>query len=182
MEKLFELAKRVQSLFKDFYLAGGTAIMFKYNHRQSKDLDFFKEKSFSFNRLSLKVREFFNVQAEERFTDNIDFYIENVRVSFVFFPFSNILPTENFKGIKKASDYDIFLNKIYSAGSRIEPKDPFDAAFLYKVYNWNKNKIEKDFTLKFPNQSYKIYLGSLLSFEDYGELPAWVKETLLKLL
>lgn len=182
MEKLLELANKIQSTFKDFYLAGGTAIMFKYGHRESIDLDFFKEKTFSFNRLALKIREIFNVQSEERFPDNIDFYIEGIRVSFVFFPFRNVLPVEKAKGIKKASDYDIFLNKIYSAGRRVDPKDPYDAAFLYKIYQWDKNKVEEDFKLKFPEQSYKIYLGALLSFEDYGELPTWVKETLLKLL
>ncbi|GLI52883.1 nucleotidyl transferase AbiEii/AbiGii toxin family protein [Thermodesulfovibrio yellowstonii] len=182
MEKLLELAKKIQSLLRDFYLAGGTAIMFKYNHRESIDLDFFKETPFSFNRLSIKIRKSFNVQSEERFVDNIDFYIEDVKVSFVFFPFKNLLPIEKFKEIKKASDYDIFLNKIYSAGRRVDPKDPFDAAFLYNIYQWDKVKVEEDFTVKFPNQSYKIYLGALLNFEDYGQLPQWVKETLLKLL
>lgn len=182
MEKLLELAKKIQSLFTDFYLAGGTAIMFKYAHRESFDLDFFRQKPFSFNKLSYKMRKHFEPQAEEKFSDNIDFYIENIRVSFVFFPFKNILPLERFKGVKKASDYDIFLNKIYSAGRRVDPKDPFDAAFLYKIYQWDRAKVEADFKLKFPEQSYKIYLGALLSFEDYGEIPQWVKETLLKLL
>jgi len=41
MERLFELALKVQKIFIDFYLAGGTAIMFKHNHRKSIDLDFF---------------------------------------------------------------------------------------------------------------------------------------------
>lgn len=182
MEKLIELAREIQSFFKNFYLAGGTAIMFKYAHRESVDLDFFSEKAFSFNKLAHKMREHFNVQAEERFSDNIDFYIDDIKVSFLFFPFKNILSLEKIRGIKKASDYDIFLNKIYSAGRRIEPKDPFDAAFLYRIYQWDKAKVERDFTLKFPDQSYKLYLGALLNFEDYGEIPDWVKETLLKLL
>lgn len=149
MEKLIDLAKRIQSIFKGFYLAGGTAIMFKYNHRESIDLDFFKEKAFSFNKLSHKIRKLFNIQAEERFNDNLDFYIENIRVSFVFFPFKNILSLEKFKEIKKASDYDIFLNKIYSVGKRVDPKDPFDAAFLYKIYQWDKAKIEKNYIIEF---------------------------------
>lgn len=182
MEKLFELAKKIQNLFRDFYLAGGTALMFKFAHRESIDLDFFREKAFSFNRVSFKMRKFFNINAEERFSDNIDFYIENIRVSFVFLPFKNVLPLEKLAGIKKASDYDIFLNKIYSAGRRIDPKDPFDAAFLLKKYQWDKDKIATDFEKKFPVQSYKLYLGALLSFEDYGELPEWIKDTLLKLL
>lgn len=69
------------------------------------------EKSFSFEKMSIKVRKNFNVQKLEKL-----------------------------KGIKKASDYDIFLNKIYSAGRRIDSKDPFDAAFLYKTYKWNKKE------------------------------------------
>lgn len=182
MERLFELALKVQGVFKDFYLAGGTAIMFKHNHRKSIDLDFFKEKPFSFLRLSSKIKKFFHIQREEKGEDNIDFYIDKIKVSFVYFPFKNIKPLEKIGGLKKAHDYDIFLNKIYVAGRRIDPKDPYDAAYLYKTYRWNKNQIETDFEKKFPLQSYKIYLGALLSFEDYPELPEWVKETLEELV
>jgi len=39
-----------------------------------------------------------------------------------------------------------------------------------------------NFEKKFPAQSYKIYLGDLLSFEDYPELPEWVKKTLEELV
>ncbi|MDI6713556.1 MAG: hypothetical protein QMD43_00835 [Thermodesulfovibrio sp.] len=39
-----------------------------------------------------------------------------------------------------------------------------------------------DFEKKFPTQSYKIYLGNLLNFEDYPELPMWVKEILGELV
>lgn len=38
-----------------------------------------------------------------------------------------------------------------------------------------------DFEKNFPDQSYKLYLGALLSFEDYGELPEYIKDTFLKL-
>ncbi len=182
VEKLYQLAIEVEKNFRNFYLAGGTAIMLKYNHRKSVDLDFFNEKSFSFSKLSSKIRDVFAIQKEERGEDNIDFYTEDVRLSFIFFPFKNIDPLENFKGLKKASDYDIFLNKIYTAGRRIEPKDPFDAGFLYKKHRWKKEKVESDFEKKFPDQSFKIYLGALLSFEDYPDLPEWVKEELMRLI
>lgn len=182
MERLYNLALAIQKSFRNFYLAGGTALMFKFNHRVSIDLDFFSESPFSFRRLSAKLRQNFNVYREEVGVDNVDFFIENVKVSFVFFPFKNIKPLEEFKNIKKADDYDIFLNKIYVAGRRIDPKDPFDAGFLYKKYKWAKEKIKADFEKKFPDQSYEIYLGALLTFEDYTELPEWVKMELKKLL
>jgi len=182
MEKLIKLGSQIQKVFRNFYLAGGTAIMLKFNHRQSRNLDFFSEKTFSFLRISQKIRRFFGVQKEERGEDNIDFYIEGIRVSFVFFPFRNIEKLEEIKGIKKASDYDIFLNKIYVAGRRIDPKDPYDVAFLYKTYKWDRMRIKKDFEKKFPDQSYEIYLGALLNFEDYPKLPMWVKKELKGIL
>jgi hypothetical protein len=182
MEKLFKLALKIQGIYKDFYLAGGTAIMFKHNHRESIDLDFFKDRPFSFSRLSLGIRKFFMVQREERGEDNIDFYIDDIRVSFVLFPYKNIKPLDNFRGLKKADDYDLFLNKVYASGRRIDPKDPIDAAFLYRTYKWDKEEIREDFERKFPLQSYKIFLGALLSFEDYPPLPVWVKKTLMGLI
>lgn len=115
--------------------------MLKYKHRISVDLDFFNQKAFSYARLSTKIRKLFQVENEERLGDNIDFFIQGRKVSFVFYPFKNIFPPENFKGITIISDYDTFLNKIYVAGKRVDPKDPFNAAFLYKMYKWVKTTL-----------------------------------------
>ncbi len=169
-EKMKRLAKEIQKNFKNFYLAGGTAVMLRHKHRISEDMDFFSFRAFSFLRLAVKMRKIFKVEKEERFEDNIDFIIEGLRISFVFFPFQNIRPLENFEGIKIASDYDIFLNKIYSAGRRIESKDVIDFAFLYRKYQWGIDSVKKDFEQKFPHQSFEIYLGAILSIKDYPDL------------
>lgn len=179
---LLKLALRTQSLFKDHYLAGGTAIMFKYDHRTSIDLDFFRRRPFSYNKVAVTMRKNFKVTTEERMNDNIDFIVEGKRVSFVFFPFRNIHPLQEIKGLKAAGDYDIFLNKIYSAGRRVTPKDPYDAAYLYNLHRWPKRTIKKDFERKFPDQSYEIYLGALLSFGDYPGVDAKTRRILSKLL
>ncbi|MCF8232370.1 MAG: nucleotidyl transferase AbiEii/AbiGii toxin family protein [Bacteroidales bacterium] len=50
-DKLFPVAQMISKITNQFYLAGGTAIMLKYDHRESYDLDFFYGKSFSFKRL-----------------------------------------------------------------------------------------------------------------------------------
>lgn len=176
VEKMMFLARNIQKNFRNFYLGGGTALMFKHQHRISEDLDFLSEKLFSFTILSSKVRKIFKVQREERFTDNMDFIIEDIKVSFIFFPFKNIKPLENFEGIKIASDYDIFLNKIYSAGRRIESKDVIDFAFLYNKYRWDKERVKKDFEKKFPDQSFEIYLGAVLAIEDYPEIDERTKK------
>ena len=170
IEEMKRIAKDVQKNFRMFYLAGGTVLMFKYNHRISEDLDFLSEKEFSFLKLSSKLKKILKVEKEEKFTDNIDFFIEGIKTSFIFFPFKNIKPLEDYYGIKIASDYDIFLNKIYSAGRRIETKDVIDFAFLYERHKWGREKVKKDFEVKFQGQSFEIYLGAVLSIEDYPDL------------
>lgn len=181
MEAMIERALEVQENFPGFTLAGGTSIMFKYEHRKSIDLDFFKQQSFSFNRLEDKMNKTFEVQRAERLDDNIDFMVNETKISFVFFPFSPIKSRQRVKGVKMYSDYDLLLNKIYAAGRRVDEKDPFDVATLLTQHKWSNEEIQRDFERKFPHQSYAIYLGALLSFEDYPGLGNWVKETLIKL-
>lgn len=180
IKKMFFMAQKIQNKFPKFYLAGGTALMFKYQHRIRYDLDFFNEKPFSFNNLSYKIRKFLTIENEEKGGDNIDFFIDNIKISFVFFPFKNINKIEKYQEIKISSDYDIFLNKIYVAGRRIDIKDPFDIAFLFDKYKWNKIKIKKDFETKFLNQSFELYTGDVLNFTDYAGLDKKTKEILSK--
>lgn len=117
-KSLFKLAKEINKLFPSFYLAGGTALMFRHKHRISVDLDFFSQKPFSYARLSTKIRK-------------------------------------------------NFIN---------------DAAFLYKKYHWNKKQIKNDFEKKFPNQSFELFLGALINFNDYPKLNKWIKKELIKLI
>lgn len=105
--------------------------MFKYRHRKNGSLDFFRYREFSKRKLTVKVRRMFPVEDVEEGIDDINFIINGIKVSFVYFPFKNIKRTEKIDGIKVAHDYDILLNKIYAAGRRIDPKDPYDFAFLF---------------------------------------------------
>lgn len=182
MEQLLSLAQKVSARFPSFYLAGGTALMFKYEHRQSIDLDFFKKASFSFRYLSKKAREGFTVDQESEGDDNLDLFIEGTKVSFVFFPFDHVEDPDTWKGISIASDRDIFLNKVYAGGRRIDWKDPYDAAFLFERNDWEMTDLKRDFQAKFPDQSFEIHLGALASFEDYPELPDWVRHRIRDLL
>jgi hypothetical protein len=166
------LAREVGESFGQFYLAGGTAIMFKYRHRLSTDLTFFKYREFSKRKLLVKINKIFPVEHIEEGADDVNFVINGIKISFAYFPFKNIKRTETLDGIRVASDYDLLLNKIYVAGRRIDPKDPYDFAFLY--YNgkvpkdWNT--IKSDFERKFPSQSFELYMGALLNLEDYPGL------------
>jgi len=123
------------------------------------------------------------VEDVEEGIDDINFIVDGIKVSFVYFPFKNIKRMENLDGIRIAHDYDLLLNKVYVAGRRIDPKDPYDFVYLYdhgKVpRNWNA--IKSDFERKFPNRSFEVFMGALLNVEDYPKLPKDVRERLRRI-
>lgn len=180
--KLARLGARIQRAFPRFYLAGGTAIMLRHRHRASFDLDFFSRRSFSFRAVSAKLRKNFSVEHEETHVDNIDFFVEEVKVSFVFFPFDNRKPIDNYRGLRLASDFDLCLNKLYAAGRRIEPKDIRDIAHLIRHHRWSVKTLRDAFEVKFPDQTFEIYLGAVMHFEEYGKVRAADKKILQRLL
>ena len=70
------IAQLVTSHFKDYYLTGGTALAFYYDHRFSEDLDFFTQKYSDsvpkqiMNFISQKTGFSYKLDAEQ---GNIDF-------------------------------------------------------------------------------------------------------------
>ncbi len=168
--KLFKLAKEIEDILpKHFYLAGGTAIMFKYDHRNSIDLDFFTE-TFSFEYYIKKFKQHFKYRLKEihidRSSDNIDFIIDGVKVSLVKFYFKNINNTQKINKLKIASDEDLLLNKLYVITRRAEAKDIFDIYFLLKEKNYSINQIKNLFEKKF-NISFDESIKYLIRFKDY---------------
>ncbi len=155
--------------------------MFRHRHRVSTDLDFFRETPFSFTRLAHRLRRDMPVEGERQQADALDVWIEGVRVSFVFFPFRNIDPLVKEEGIPMASDYDIYLNKIYAAGRRVEPKDPWDFVMLTETYRWPWDQVRKDFETKFPDQPFDLYIGAILNLPDYPDLPPRIQEKLVRI-
>ncbi len=169
--KLYKLAMEVSNILPNkFYLAGGTAIMFKYNHRKSVDLDFFAD-DFSFEYYIKKFKLYFKKRMKEtqlnRGSDNIDFIIDGVKVSLVKFYFKNIKKKQKIDKITSASDEDLILNKFYVISRRAEAKDIFDIYFLLKEKNYSLNNIRKSFEKKF-NISFDESLKYLTRFKDYN--------------
>ena len=180
LEALYEIALTVQKHFPKFYLAGGTALTFRYRHRESVDLDFFHP-DFSLNRMTSRVKRTLEVSDIWIEGDSVNCVYRGVKVSFVCFPFKNIEPLEDLKGLKMASDLDIFLNKLYATGRRIEWKDAFDIAYLYKRHRWDVAYLREKFERKFLGQDFFIFVGSAASVDDYPELPNWCIEELRRL-
>lgn len=138
-------------LGKQYIWTGGTALAHRLHHRYSSDLDFFSETLDApeiflsdiarvWKQLSLAQTSY-----EERMNRRL-FILTNktddIRVEFVYFPFSPLKkPMKDTKlGIRIDSVIDIAVNKTLSAYQRREPKDAYD---LYRLCKYEKYDLKK---------------------------------------
>lgn len=134
------LEKLVKSgiIEEGFYLAGGTALTLKYDHRTSKDFDFFSEIFFKkpfFFYLNF-LQEQGDLKVEMFKNDTLIFFLEGVRCSFFYYPYKLINPIETIKifssekkkqiYIPVASDEDIAGMKSVAIIQRGTKKDFYD--------------------------------------------------------
>jgi len=145
----------------NLYLGGGTALMLKYKHRISYDLDFFCFKSIELERVlreiafSLPINFDFSLEfpiliiSNRRYTTKIEIHIRKN---------TKLLGWETILGIKKLSDLDILLEKIYFI-ERKKETDIFDIRFLLKILNLKENEIAQLLREKFNiSEEYAKYL------------------------
>lgn len=137
---LIELFSKT-SLVKKFYLTGGTALStFYLHHRLSVDLDFFSDKPFSYEELTVflgEVKEKFKLEeiSAVKIFDRWQFATQSkepVKMEFVYFNHEKkrLKPLEKRENIFVDSLDDIAANKTLAYFDRNEPKDLFDLYFL----------------------------------------------------
>ncbi len=162
------LEKIVQSgITKKFYLAGGTAISIKYNHRISEDFDFFiKNNKFNF-------QPFIQNLSDTRILtlSNNTLIFDFLGVKFSFFCYNYKLIEELYfhkeLNINIASDKDIICMKAISIIQRGSKKDFYDLWFLMK-----NNKFDINHLINFCKEKYEdkfseqLLLKSLIYFND----------------
>ena len=161
------LAGLARGLPENFYLAGGTALALQLGHRWSEDLDFFSEHKFdSFSLIAglSKIDEFLVTGQEEGTVHGL---MENVKLSFLYYPYSLLEDFQVYRGIKVAGIRDIALMKIMALVQRGTKRDFIDLYFIEK----EAIKIEELinlFSQKFRITSYQPMLvyKSLGYFED----------------
>jgi len=87
------LEKIAESEIKnEFYLAGGTALAIHLGHRESVDLDWFCQKSFSNSKVKKNLEETgkFELISEEEGT--INGLLDNIKVSFFKYDYDLVFP------------------------------------------------------------------------------------------
>ena len=104
--------------FKKFCLAGGTALALQIGHRVSVDFDLFSKREISKVLLD-NVREIFGkmqVVPSVNNSDELTVFIEDTKVTFLFYPFPVVAPQVKYQGMTLLSVEELSATKAYTIG------------------------------------------------------------------
>ena len=144
---LIELIKELQALpsLSNFFLAGGTNLALKYNHRISNDIDFISNKIVGKSGYEKVIEEVTNLYGKENITVNFINLDNEEQYIFLrlFIPKGGIIVKvellqniqflfdyEVHNDIKLLSKKDIGLLKLMSASNRFAVKDIYDLDYI----------------------------------------------------
>jgi len=164
-ELLFPLLEKFKN---NFYLAGGTAVALYLGHRKSIDFDLFTN-------TEIQVRSLENVilrsgfQIQQVFCNSIDEFtvlVNQVKVSFISYPFSINTSETLLEKIKLPNLLTLAAMKAYALGRRSKWKDYVDLYFILRDFfslNLISNEANKIFGSAFNS---RCFLEQLIWFKD----------------
>jgi hypothetical protein len=158
--------------FKDFYLAGGTALALQLGHRVSVDFDFFSEEQIS-SRLLPKITRLFSTRKISPSLNNPDeltVFLNEVKITFLRYPFPPLFPLQRSQGIRLLSITDIAVTKAYTIGRRGEWKDYVDLYFCLYEKHCTLPEILSLAETKYGSEfNDRLFLEQLLYLDDVSE-------------
>lgn len=159
------VALQSEAFLSQFYLAGGTALALQIGHRKSIDLDFFIAQ-FPSQVTLVHDLSTFKPTISQQATGTLDVYIQDVKVSFLEYPYPLINPLVTYEKIQMASVLDIACMKVIAISSRGSKKDFVDLYFILKTYSLEQ--IFAAISSKFVDTKYQTFhlLKSLVYFVD----------------
>jgi hypothetical protein len=128
------LAKITGQIGSGFYLAGGTALAIQLGHRLSIDLDWFSANDFSRNTLREMLSRAGHFELTEEEEGTMHGLLDDVRMSFLRYPYPLLFPLVEFEGSRLADERDIAAMKLDAVSSRGSKKDFIDIYFLLEKY------------------------------------------------
>jgi predicted nucleotidyltransferase component of viral defense system len=120
------------SWLSDFYLAGGTALALQFGHRTSVDLDFFAEKAFDEARIVEWLGKVGKVEILKKENASVIGILDDVKFSFLGYPYPLLKAPILFRGIRIASVEDIACMKLDALASRGTKRDFIDLYCIAK--------------------------------------------------
>jgi hypothetical protein len=166
---LLKLLKDLQqeSIFKDYFLVGGTALSLQLGHRMSEDIDLFTNGDFN----KEEIFNFLNKNYKGKYVlDNVqnsilNTHIDNLKVDFVGIETNLIEDVKVEDGIKYLGIKDIAAMKLRACAFRgDEAKDFVDVYYLLKEMNI-KDMFDY-FKKKYDQTDITIIKKSLIYFDD----------------
>ena len=170
-KKLLGLFSGEESLCANFYLTGGTALAeFYLHHRLSEDLDFFSEREFDPQGISVVLKKIqapagiTGIEYQQSFNRNLFFIsvgTDIIKTEFTYFPFARLDQTKKIGNLSVDSLVDIATNKIFTIYQRPRSRDFID---LYLILRDNPaltiNVLISNARIKFDNHIDPIQLGA----------------------
>jgi Nucleotidyl transferase AbiEii toxin, Type IV TA system len=156
----------VQSLKKEYYLVGGTAIALHIGHRMSIDFDLFKKANVRRDKISKALHEK-GITYQLIFADSESFHVvaDGVKMTFFQYPFD--IPSKPFlDGLKSPSLLDLAAMKAYALGRRAKWKDYVDLYFILKDYHSLAEISDRTKVLFKEVFSPKLFRQQLCYFDD----------------
>lgn len=174
LHKIIELG----ILPKSAYLAGGTALYFYFNHRQSIDLDFFCPETFRSEYLAARFRDIFDIaEVEILQEDTLILHLGEQRTKFSLFrlPYTLLKPVE-LRQIKEgtycpiASLDDIAAMKAVAVVQRGTAKDFIDLHRLLFETGFSFSQLAALVKTKYRlGEEYEYHLKTALVYFDDAE-------------
>jgi hypothetical protein len=188
-KKIYQIQNKVFRVISDyldnFYLTGGTALArFYLYHRYSDDLDFFINKSNSFQRITTKIFEIlksnFNIDKTATVISNDFVRIGIIEDAFLKIEFVNDIAF-HWGGIIKVNNKipvdnvaNILANKLTALVSRDEPKDVYDIITISCNFSFNwKNIYDIAFEKQIMNEADVVMRLSTFPVE-WLEAKSWL--------
>ena len=166
---------------KEYYLVGGTAIALYLGHRKSINFDLFK-----YDKIKLKSIKKWKedlpvtpINTIYEASDQIHFIIENVKVTFMQFPFQ-LKSANHIHGLSMPSLLSLAAMKAYALGGRAKWKDYVDLYFIMKDHYSIKEIIKKADELFGSSFNGRFFRQQLSYFDDinYTEKVEYIGEPL----
>lgn len=170
-----ETYRLLQSLFlietinKQFALAGGTALALQLGHRQSIDLDIFSPYDFNTREIEITLSSVpeFDFKLVNANKQMLFAYIKQIKCDFVHEPAKQIRPFFEQDGVKYFSIEDIAAMKMHTICGRGKKKDFFDVYVLIEKYGWQT--LLTWFQEKYDSSQLYFLWRSITYFEDAEE-------------
>ena len=165
-QKTLDLLIKIQSIaeFKGLRLVGGTALALQIGHRQSIDLDFFGNTEFKNISFENILATFESVRIVNNSPFIKQYFINDVKVDFVQYPYKWIRKEIFIDKIAMASTEEIAAMKLAAVTNRGSRKDFIDIYYLLKAYSLDE--ILSFYEAKYHDGSTFLVLKSLIYFED----------------